>query len=118
MATYRGVEIDLSVPSGMREAARRALRWKADGRAGMTQVGMATARQLARGGDLSPSKWRQIARYFPRHEVDKRATGFNAGEAGFPRPGRVAWDGWGGDAGQSAANRVVNQLNRIDGRAA
>jgi hypothetical protein len=37
--------------------------------------------------------------FFSRHEVDKKAEGFNAGEEGFPSPGRVAWDLWGGDAG-------------------
>ena len=42
--------------------------------------------------------------YFARHEVDKQATGFNSGEDGFPSAGRVAWDAWGGDAGQSWVN--------------
>ena len=39
--------------------------------------------------------------FFSRHEVDKKATGFSAGEEGYPSPGRVAWDLWGGDAGYS-----------------
>jgi hypothetical protein len=44
--------------------------------------------------------------YFARHTVDKKATGFNAGEEGYPSPGRVAWDAWGGSAGQAWTNRI------------
>ena len=54
--------------------------------------------------------------YFARHEVDKQATGFNAGEDGFPSAGRVAWDAWGGDAGQSWVNGLDSKLaNRATG---
>jgi hypothetical protein len=38
--------------------------------------------------------------YFARHEVDKDAKGFKRGSEGFPSPGRVAWDAWGGDPGK------------------
>lgn len=59
--------------------------------------------------------------FFSRHEVDKKATGFNSGEEGFPSPGRVAWDLWGGDAGfswsrQKAAsikNKRTNKMSSI-----
>ena len=51
--------------------------------------------------------------YFARHEVDKQATGFNAGEDGFPSAGRVAWDAWGGDAGQSWVNGLNNQVASV-----
>jgi hypothetical protein len=44
--------------------------------------------------------------YFARHEADKKAKGFVRGEDGFPSPGRVAWDAWGGDAGQVWANSI------------
>jgi hypothetical protein len=46
--------------------------------------------------------------YFARHEVDKQAEGFTQGEKGFPSPGRVAWDAWGGDAGKSWASNIVS----------
>jgi hypothetical protein len=52
--------------------------------------------------------------FFARHEVDKKATGFNSGEEGYPSPGRVAWDAWGGDAGQSWANRIVKDEDAPD----
>jgi len=44
--------------------------------------------------------------FFARHEVDRKAEGFNSGEKGFPSPGRVAWDSWGGDPGRSWVNRI------------
>ena len=34
------------------------------------------------------------------------AEGFYRGEDGYPSPGRVAWDAWGGDPGQRWANSV------------
>lgn len=37
---------------------------------------------------------------FKRHAVDKDAEGFTGGTDGFPSPGRVAWDAWGGDEGE------------------
>jgi hypothetical protein len=45
--------------------------------------------------------------YFARHVVDKKATGFNSGEEGYPSPGRVAWDAWGGDAAASWSAKLT-----------
>ena len=42
--------------------------------------------------------------FFARHTPDKKAEGFSRGEDGYPSPGRVAWDAWGGDPAQSWAN--------------
>ena len=49
--------------------------------------------------------------FFARHEVDKKATGFNSGEDGYPSPGRVSWDAWGGDAGFSWSTKIKNQID-------
>lgn len=86
---------------GMASAARRALKWKEEGRRGGTRVGLARANQLVRKEALSAETVMRMHSFFSRHEVDKKATGFNSGEEGFPSPGRVAWDLWGGDAGAS-----------------
>lgn len=86
---------------GMASAARRALQWKKEGKRGGTRVGLARANQLANKEALSASTVMRMYSFFSRHEVDKKATGFNSGEEGFPSPGRVAWDLWGGDAGAS-----------------
>jgi hypothetical protein len=53
-----------------------------------------------------------MSSYFARHRVDKQAEGFNFGESGFPSAGRVAWDAWGGDAGDRWAKRIIAMRNR------
>ena len=52
--------------------------------------------------------------FFARHEVDKQGAGFSPGEDGFPSNGRIAWALWGGDPGQTWANKVVNQMDSAD----
>lgn len=96
-------------PAGAQSAAKRALEWIADGKAGsgFTAVGRARAAQLARGGSVSETVAKKMKSYFARHAVDKNATGFNSGEDGYPSPGRVAWDAWGGDAAASWAGKLT-----------
>lgn len=97
-----------SPPEGVQNAAKRALKWIADGKAGggFTATGRRRASQLASGRSVNRDTVARMKSYFARHTVDKKATGFNAGEEGFPSPGRVAWDAWGGDAGQAWVNRI------------
>jgi hypothetical protein len=99
-------------PEGVQEAGQRALDWIAEGHAGsgFTDVGRARASQLARGEAVSEETIRRMASYLARHENDSRAEGFNFGEDGFPSPGRVAWDAWGGDAGKTWADSIVERL--------
>lgn len=96
-------------PAGAKSAAKRALEWIADGKAGsgFTDVGRARAAQLARGGSVSIDVAKKMKSYFARHAVDKKATGFNSGEEGYPSPGRVAWDAWGGDAAASWSAKLT-----------
>ena len=95
-------------PQGVQNAAKRALKWIADGKAGsgFTSVGRRRASQLASGVSVSRDTVARMKSYFARHNVDKKATGFNSGEEGYPSPGRVAWDAWGGSAGQAWVNRI------------
>lgn len=97
---------------GMATAARRALQWKQEGKAGGTLVGMARANQLKDMEPLSASTVLRMHSFFSRHEVDKQATGFSSGEEGFPSAGRVAWDLWGGDGGQTWAREKRDQIMR------
>lgn len=96
-------------PEGARSAAKRALEWIKEGHAGsgFTAVGLARARDLANGRKLSLDTVKRMHSYFSRHAPDQKAEGFSQGEKGFPSPGRVAWDAWGGDAGKSWASKVV-----------
>jgi HK97 family phage prohead protease len=110
-------------PAGVAVAAKRALNWISEGYAGsgFTAVGRARAVQLASGRQVSADVVNRMLSYFARHEVDKQATGFNRGEDNYPSAGRVAWDAWGGDAGQSWVNgldqetptRGVDKINDV-----
>lgn len=95
-------------PQGVQNAAKRALGWIADGKAGsgFTSVGRRRASQLASGASVSRDTVARMKSYFARHAVDRKATGFNSGQEGYPSPGRVAWDAWGGTAGQAWVNRI------------
>jgi hypothetical protein len=98
--------------SGMASAARRALKWKDEGKPGGTLVGLARANQLKDREPLSASTVMRMHSFFSRHEVDKQAEGFYSGEEGFPSKGRVAWDLWGGDGGQTWARQKRDQIVR------
>jgi len=97
-------------PRGVQNAAQRALEWIAEGLAGdgFTDVGRARASQLANGEPVSRETIGRMANYFGRHASDRNAEGFNACEDGFPSPGRVAWDAWGGDAGRSWSQGIID----------
>ena len=101
-------------PKAVRAAARRALDWIAEGKAGggFTGVGRGRASQLAAGESISLETLKRMKSFFSRHEVDKNALGFSQGEKGFPSPGRVAWDAWGGDAGFAWAESMVAQAEK------
>jgi hypothetical protein len=89
-------------PKGVQKVGQRAVRWIDDGKAGrnFTDVGRHRAHQLANGDSLSDEDVTKMRAYFKRHEVDKQADGFKRGTDGFPSPGRVAGDAWGGDEGE------------------
>ena len=102
-------------PKDVQATAKRALGWIADGKAGggFTAVGKARAEQLANGQAVSAATVNRMISYFARHAVDSKATGFNAGEVGYPSAGRVAWDAWGGDAGQVWVTRLDKENNTM-----
>jgi hypothetical protein len=89
-------------PQRVQDTAKRAIKWIEEGKAGggFTAVGRVRAGQLARGEAVSADTIKRMRSYFSRHTPDKKATGFNQGETGYPSAGRVAWDAWGGDFGQ------------------
>lgn len=93
----------------MSENAKRALAWKDEGFDGGTRVGFARANQLANKERLSFDTVVRMYSFFSRHEIDKKAEGFNQGEEGFPSNGRVAWDLWGGDAAFSWSRNIVQK---------
>ena len=95
--------------AGMTSAAKRAIRWKEQGKAkgAGTAVGWTRAGQLARGENLSLSTVKRMYSFFSRHEVDKKGKDFY--NTSNPSNGRIMWDAWGGDAGFSWSRKIVER---------
>jgi phage I-like protein len=104
--------IDFTPPRGAQKAAKRALEVrssKPSSQRGMTPVGIARARDLSAGKQLSPETVKRMLAYFTRHEVDKQGSTWNTQGKGWQ-----AWQGWGGDAGFAWARKVVAQMDSAD----
>jgi HK97 family phage prohead protease len=106
--------IDFTPPAGVREEAAKGLAWRSEYGRGGTAVGVARARDLSNGVNISPETARRMKAFFDRHQGNKQAEGWSPGEAGFPSNGRIAHALWGGDAGQAWANKLVRQINAAD----
>ena len=95
--------------AGMKAAARRALKWKEDGKAtgAGTPVGWGRASDIVAGRSMSISTVRRMYSFFSRHEVDKKGKDFN--NTSNPSNGRIMWDAWGGDAGFAWSRNIVER---------
>lgn len=102
---------------GMKVEAQKGLDWREEFGRGGTRVGAVRARQIVAGENLSDETIKRMYSFFSRHEVDKKAEGFNAGEEGYPSNGRIAWALWGGDAGYKWSTTKVNQMKKEEERA-
>ena len=100
----------------MKEEAQRGLDWRSEFGRGGTEVGIARARDIVNGVNLSDDTIGRMVSFFARHEVDKQAEGFRVGEEGYPSNGRIAWALWGGDAGKTWSEREFEMIK--DDRAA
>lgn len=96
----------------MQVEAQRALDWVAEGRRGGTRIGKIRARQIADGKELSLDIVIRMYSFFARHEVDKKAEGFEPDEKGYPSAGRVAWGLWGGDAGFVWSKNIRDKVEK------
>jgi len=101
-----------TIPKGAQAEAKKALEWRKEHKRGGTPVGVNSARTLAKGGQIGIEKVRHIAKYFPRHEVDKKGKGWSPGEDNFPSNGRIAWALWGGDVAWRWAAAIVERENK------
>lgn len=96
-------------PSSVRAAARNALeRRKRYGRGG-TAVGVARARDLARGANVSTSTLRRMRSFFARHE---KSPGSAAARRDRTSAASISWGLWGGNAGRAWANRELRKIER------
>jgi hypothetical protein len=96
---------------GMIAEAKKGLEWREKFNRGGTNVGVARARDISNGENLSDETVKRMHSYFSRHEVDKKGQGFQPGEEGFPSAGRIAWALWGGDAGQTWAAAKARRIS-------
>jgi len=115
LAPSRYSHIDFTPPQGAQDAGKRALEVRADkppSQRGMTEVGLARARDLANGKELSPDTVKRMLNYFTRHEGDKQGSTWDDQGKGWQ-----AWHGWGGDAGYAWARKVVKQMDTADEKA-
>ena len=106
----KALKQDNVAPKGAQEEARKGLAWREEFGRGGTAVGVARARDISNGVNLSNETIGRMVSYFARHEVDKQGQGFNAGEEGYPSAGRIAWALWGGDAGKAWAEKRWAQI--------
>lgn len=96
---------------GMKAAARRALKWKEEGKAtgAGTPVGWGRARDIVAGRSMSLSVVRRMFSFFSRHEqASKGGKDFN--NMSNPSNGRIMWDAWGGNAGFAWSRAIVNRM--------
>jgi hypothetical protein len=99
------------VPSeGMAAAARRGLKLHEDGRSGdgLKPETVSRAKRIAAREELTPEHVREMRAWFARHKVDRRPGWDKAGEE---TPGFVAWELWGGNAGQEWSESKVKQMD-------
>ena len=69
---------------------------------GMTAVGLARARDISNRRELSYETVKRMKAYFDRHEIDKEGSTWDEQGKGWQ-----AWNGWGGDAGRTWAEKIV-----------
>jgi len=95
--------------ASMAAAARKAIKFKEDGKANGagTNVGWTRAHQLASGESLSLDTVKRMYSFFSRHEVDKK--GKDWGNQSNPSNGYIMWLAWGGDAGFSWSRSIVER---------
>jgi hypothetical protein len=95
--------------AGMKAAARRALKWKEEGKAtgAGTPVGWGRASDIVAGRSMSLSVVKRMYSFFSRHEVDKKGKDFY--NTSNPSNGRIMWDAWGGDAGFSWSRAIAKR---------
>jgi len=89
-------QVNLDLPSYIRQAAARGLEFYEEGLGGdgLVERTIREARAMARG-EISEDKVVRVSAWAARHEPDLRAEGARPDDDGFPTPGAVAHYLWG-----------------------
>ena len=107
---YRAVsDIDLTPTQGMIDEAKKGLEWRKEFGRGGTNVGVSTARMII-NNSLTPDRVTRMFAFHSRHQVDKKAEGYEVGEKGYPSNGRIAIALWGGDFGFAFSERKRKEI--------
>lgn len=94
-------------PQTVARAAAKGLELRREFGRGGTDVGVARARDLSNGKNISWDTVKRMVSYFARHEVDKQ--GANWGNESNPSAGYIAWMLWGGDPGRRWAEGIYER---------
>lgn len=117
MAKYKGKEINTTPTDAMASAAKRGLEWRKEYGRGGTAVGVARARDISNKKELSISTINRMASYFARHGSNKSEHYDKKESDGGPTAWRIAWQLWGGNAGEAFVRRVKKSMDAADNRA-
>jgi hypothetical protein len=108
-------DIDTKPTNEMMEEAERGLELRREFGRGGTEVGVARARNIKNGDNLSIETIKRMYSFFSRHEkATKGGQGYKVGDEGYPSAGKIAWLLWGGDAGFSWASRKVEEIEAVE----
>ena len=106
-------DIDRIPPKTAQNNAQKVLRWREehpDEINGMTDVGWRRAKQLSKGKELSKDIIKRMAQ-FNRHRENAKVDEEHKGKP-WKDAGRVAWLGWGGNAGIDWALKQSKKLKQ------
>lgn len=95
----------------MKDAAQRGLDLRREYGRGGTEVGIARARDIVNGRNLSPETIKRMKAFFDRHEQNRNTS--EKETDGGPKNGWIAWLLWGGDAGRSWANARLREMTEF-----
>lgn len=113
LARYMVAVTSYLPPKRVAMAAAMGLYLRAQFGRGGTAIGVARARDLSNGRNVSANTIRRMRSYFARHAVDATAKG--SVRSGFwgnknnPSAGWVAWLLWGGNPGMRWANHIAKK---------
>jgi hypothetical protein len=110
--SFKYDKINFSPPEDARVAAQQGLDYRREYGRGGTPVGIARARDIANGKQLSPDTMRRMKAFFDRHQKNRNPS--EKESDGGPKNGWIAWLLWGGDPGRRWAEKVVGQMERED----
>lgn len=108
-SVWKTAKPNLVPPEAVRSAARRGIKYHAEGKAGdgFQDATLDRAHKIANGEELTPEHVRRMHSFFERH------AGGRSKDAGDKvTPWDVAWLAWGGNAGRAWARQKDAELDR------